>query len=331
MRVSIEPAELALLGALAEDDPARALVAEILSVVRVSHWSLARFKGGGWPDELLSSSEREDNRRAEFEELREEFFLQRELKKSGPTLTATLRRLHEPYVSGITLVFANRRREFGTLSLLRTEALGSFTSVEVQALALALDSSADRLTGLSVADDAPEASRCGDFGTSVMHVLDKELNVVLTGGSERRNAATAANHKGLPQRLPAIIEQAVRELIVAWSSDPARERPGVSHPVSFLTVRAQPLLGISGPFVGVLLERPAGGELFDKAARSFRLSPRELEALALLLEGATLNEIADKMQITSSTVQDHIKSMLGKTESRNRSELIAKVLRPRRS
>jgi DNA-binding CsgD family transcriptional regulator len=105
---------------------------------------------------------------------------------------------------------------------------------------------------------------------------------------------------------------------------------GVSHPVSFLTVRAQPLLGVSRPFVGVLLERPAGGEVFGKAARSFRLSPRELEALALLLDGATLNEIADKMQITSSTVQDHIKSMLDKTESRNRSELLAKVLRPRR-
>jgi len=32
------------------------------------------------------------------------------------------------------------------------------------------------------------------------------------------------------------------------------------------------------------------------------------------------------LYITSSTVQDHINSMLDKTESRNRSELIARVL-----
>jgi len=35
------------------------------------------------------------------------------------------------------------------------------------------------------------------------------------------------------------------------------------------------------------------------------------------------------MNITSSTVQDHIKSMLEKTNSRNRSELIAKRLESR--
>jgi hypothetical protein len=70
-------------------------------------------------------------------------------------------------------------------------------------------------------------------------VLDKELNLVLTWGSEGHSTATAANHLGLRRRLPTIIEQAVREIIVAWTSDPARERMGASHPVSFLTVREQ--------------------------------------------------------------------------------------------
>jgi hypothetical protein len=159
MPIAIEPSDLAAIGTLAEGDPARELIAEIPSVVCVSHWSFARFSGGGWPDELLSSLQREGDRRAEFEDLREEFLLQRELTKSGPTLTG----LHEPYVRGITLVFANRRREFGILSLLRTEALGPFASVEIHALALALDSSTDRLTGLSIADDLPEASLCVDL------------------------------------------------------------------------------------------------------------------------------------------------------------------------
>ena len=39
-----------------------------------------------------------------------------------------------------------------------------------------------------------------------------------------------------------------------------------------------------------------------------------------------LEEIAEALNITTSTVQDHIKSMVDKTESRNRTELIARVL-----
>ena len=45
-----------------------------------------------------------------------------------------------------------------------------------------------------------------------------------------------------------------------------------------------------------------------------------------LLDGNHLDQIAQQLYITSSTVQDHIKSMLDKTGSRNRSELIARVL-----
>jgi DNA-binding CsgD family transcriptional regulator len=63
----------------------------------------------------------------------------------------------------------------------------------------------------------------------------------------------------------------------------------------------------------------------EPAAR-FHISPRELEVLALLLDGAKLEEIGEALNITTSTVQDHIKSMVDKTDSRNRTELIARVL-----
>jgi DNA-binding NarL/FixJ family response regulator len=48
--------------------------------------------------------------------------------------------------------------------------------------------------------------------------------------------------------------------------------------------------------------------------------------LALLLDGKHVDQIAKQLYITSSTVQNHIKSMRDKTESRNRSELIARDL-----
>ncbi len=160
-----------------------------------------------------------------------------------------------------------------------------------------------------------------------MYVLDRDLGVVLAWDAEEGpTAEITALHARLAQRLPPIIEDAIRDVVDTWTSDPATQAIGVAHPVPFLTVRVQPLSGVTGLFVGVLLERPPGAEVFNRATRTFNLSPRELETLAHLLKGATLDEVAEVMHITSSTVQDHIKSMLDKTGSRNRSELIAKVL-----
>jgi DNA-binding CsgD family transcriptional regulator len=322
--------ELAPIENLAEHDPARDFIAEILSIVPVSKCSFARFRNNRAPDQLLLS-EGTDARREELDRLREEFGLQRERTTKGPRLAATLTTLREPYVSGVTLIFADKRREFGVLSLQRTAELGSFSTVEIQALALALDSSTDRLSGFTVAEASLDGAASLDaFDQPIMHVLDRDLKVVLTWDAQGgRNVPTASLHARVAQRLPAIIEDAVRDLVVTRTSDPATHVIGVAHPVPFLTVRTQPLCGPAGQFVGVILERPPGGQVFNKAARAFNVSPRELEVLAMLLQGATLGEVAKAMHITSSTVQDHISSMLEKTGSRNRSELIAKVLSPR--
>ena len=81
------------------------------------------------------------------------------------------------------------------------------------------------------------------------------------------------------------------------------------------------------PFrIGVRIERFHPSNSLAGPAARYHISPREVEVLALLLEGAKLEEIGEALSITTSTVQDHIKSMVDKTESRNRTELIARVL-----
>ena len=84
--------------------------------------------------------------------------------------------------------------------------------------------------------------------------------------------------------------------------------------------------GPAGLFIGVRIDRFQEPNSLTGAADRFHFSPREVQVLALLLDGNHLDQIAKQLHITSSTVQDHIKSMLDKTESRNRSELIARVL-----
>jgi DNA-binding NarL/FixJ family response regulator len=58
------------------------------------------------------------------------------------------------------------------------------------------------------------------------------------------------------------------------------------------------------------------------------LSRRELEVLALIAEGATNAEIAERLVIAVSTVGSHTKSILRKLEVRNRTQAAARYLRP---
>lgn len=55
------------------------------------------------------------------------------------------------------------------------------------------------------------------------------------------------------------------------------------------------------------------------------LSERELEVLRLIAQGATNKEIADQLVITVGTVKSHINHILGKLDSHNRTEAVARA------
>ncbi|MBF2057817.1 MAG: response regulator transcription factor [Cyanobacterium sp. T60_A2020_053] len=52
------------------------------------------------------------------------------------------------------------------------------------------------------------------------------------------------------------------------------------------------------------------------------LSPRELEILELVATGLTNHDIADKLEISKRTVDNHISNILTKTKTDNRVELV---------
>jgi DNA-binding NarL/FixJ family response regulator len=50
------------------------------------------------------------------------------------------------------------------------------------------------------------------------------------------------------------------------------------------------------------------------------LTPREVEVLRLISEGCSNQEIASRLVISINTVTNHVKNILGKTGSSNRTE-----------
>jgi DNA-binding CsgD family transcriptional regulator len=316
-----------------ESDPAYPIIAAILRVVPTSRWAFARLKAGGELADLLLDSR---GTGGELAQLKDEFSRQRAKVKTGARIAATLGPLGD-FESGITLLFADARANFGILTLLRTKELGSFTSSEISVLTLALDGTSESLSALrlnplqrvpdSTALGNKRADRENQREPGAFYVLDSDLQIVLTWtGEEHRRIALTGLRTRIADRLPHVLEETVRDLIAGWQSDPASQKAGIAHPVPFLVVRTQPLSGPQGLFIGVRLDRfQASHSLVGPAAR-FHISPRELQVLALLLDGAKLEEIGAQLHITPSTVQDHIKSMVEKTDSRNRTELIARVL-----
>jgi DNA-binding CsgD family transcriptional regulator len=304
-------------------------------VVPASKWAFARLGRDGELFGLLADAERKDG---ELTTLKSELSLQRAQVKTGARIASMLGPLGN-FQSGVTLLFADAQANFGILTLMRTAELGAFTSTEVSMLTLALDASSERLSALrlypSEAHSRALAREAGDRAaipkdgdtSSASYVLDSDLHIVLAwSGEDRRRVAITDATTRLDDRLPAVLEETVRELVSGWQDDPGSRGAGAARPVPFLVVRTQPMSGPTGLFIGVRIERSEAANSLAGPAARYHISPRELQVLALLLDGAKLEDIGRQLFITSSTVQDHIKSMVEKTGSRNRTELIARVL-----
>ena len=306
-------------------DPVRHIIAAIVDLVPVSDWAFAVLAEDAI-ERVVSSSPGLDEawwkRRAP----------QRERQHAGYRVSPILHDLG-PYRSGLSLTFADRRTEFGVLTLLRTDELGPFTSGEIRLLVFALVWASDHLSTRrlmethAVYEERAEREQLEELKDardhSALYVLDQDYSIVLAWNAvPEETAAIAASETHLPQR----IEDSVRQLTRDWTIDPATRKTGAARPTPFLVVLTQPLVGPNGFFIGVVIQLFKQPHSLTAAAAQFAMSPREAQVLVLLLDGAQIPEVGERLSIAPSTVQDHIKSLLHKTASKNRSQMIAKVL-----
>ena len=97
----------------------------------------------------------------------------------------------------------------------------------------------------------------------------------------------------------------------------------------WLTLRAARLEGPGAPEqrdIAVTIDRTTPAGRLDLFARCCALSDRETELLRHLSTGADTRESADRMSVSGLTVQDHLKSVFGKTGVRSRRELLVRAV-----
>ncbi len=144
------------------------------------------------------------------------------------------------------------------------------------------------------------------------------------GVASRELAELIAPQNG---NLPEYLESAVRRLTKSWDFTRIETCiAGTAYPIPGFSVRVAPMRGDDGILIAVFVEPCRGRVSIDHMAATFNISPREREVLHALLDGHSVSDIAEILNLAESTVNDHIGRLIVKTNSRNRIEMASTLL-----
>jgi DNA-binding CsgD family transcriptional regulator len=95
---------------------------------------------------------------------------------------------------------------------------------------------------------------------------------------------------------------------------------------SGLIARVRGVAGTLGSFTAVLTEPFRARNHLDAGRRKYNLTIREFDVLRRLMAGKTTAEIGTELGIAVSTVAIHVRSLLTKTSTHTRAEMIGRIV-----
>jgi DNA-binding CsgD family transcriptional regulator len=221
----------------------------------------------------------------------------------------------------VSLVFRDRFGCWGFLDLWRVG--GVFTAADarrVAAFAGPVTAVLREAAAAAFVARRPSAARPGP----VVLLLSPELEVI---------GQTPQTHEYLQTLIPSGQGRApvpasaynVAAQLLAVESGVDDHQPSARVHLSaglWLTLRAARI----GTDIAVTIEESTPAERLGLFTRASALSAREAELLTQLASGAGTREIASRMFLSEHTVQDHLKSVFAKTQTRSRKALLARAL-----
>jgi DNA-binding CsgD family transcriptional regulator len=163
----------------------------------------------------------------------------------------------------------------------------------------------------------PPAALTIDAANRIVMANEQSLEVL------RRYAGDSKEHKKfdeLPPRLKELAVQLRRDL---------GERADVlfAAPVAAdLCVRGCLMDSPEGSYLLLFFERPRRRTPDLPNLRHYELTRREQEVATLVLQGLSNRSIADRLTLTTYTVQGYLKSIFAKTGVHNRAALVSSIL-----
>ncbi len=215
-----------------------------------------------------------------------------------------------------------RGRAWGCVVLHRTEMTGDFSPQEARLLARLSRPVAEALRSSYRVDAARRADEDRAPGLLVLDAHDEvELTtppaVVLLSLLAREDPA----HRSVP---PAALALAAE---VRSQGRAGRSAPPLHIPTSsgWLTMYGSLPDGASGGRVAIVVQRADAEYSVPMRLEAFGLTAREREVAAFIARGLDTAAIAEHLVISPWTVQDHLKAVFAKTQTRSRRELLSQV------
>ncbi len=230
----------------------------------------------------------------------------------------------DPYKHGLAVHLSDERGGHGALLLMRRGESGEFMLQERALLTRARDDVLRALAShANFEGELTDLERAKMRSAPSIILLDEHLAIEYVSRPRRLRRLGRWSFAGT--RLPGALETPIREITMLWR-DPAQRVEDAFMPAPDLIVRVLPVERGARYAIALVLEPYASRAPLGEAIRRFRLTNRELEVIALLFSGLSAQEVAQRLAISDTTVNDHVKRLLSKTGSANRTEMAAKLL-----
>jgi DNA-binding CsgD family transcriptional regulator len=220
-----------------------------------------------------------------------------------------------------SLVFRDRFGCWGFLDLWREG--GAFTAADARRVATFAAPVTAALREAQAATFVARPSSASRPGPVVL-LLSPELEVIGQTPQTHEYLQTLVPPEQGRAPVPASAYNVAAQLLAAEAGVDDHQASARVHLSAglWLTMRAAHI----GADIAVTIEESTPVERLGLFARASALSARESELLTHLVSGADTREVAGRMFLSEHTVQDHLKSVFAKTQTRSRKALLARAL-----
>jgi DNA-binding NarL/FixJ family response regulator len=233
-------------------------------------------------------------------------------------------------------VFADQYGCWGFLDLWRHRRHGPFDTADAHLLA-ALSAPLARALRRCQARTfvEPAAAHRRDAGPVVL-TLDDGLRITSRTAASQAWLEVLLPPEPSEQAVPAGVYNVAAQLLSAEEGIDDHPAVARTHLAGgfWLTLRAARLSAEKEPAASaggggtivVTIEEASAADRLDLFGRAFGLTSRERELLSLLAVGSDTRALARQMSLSEHTVQDHLKSIFAKTDSRDRIAVLSRAL-----
>ncbi len=230
------------------------------------------------------------------------------------------------YKDELRVVLRSGGNTWGAFVLFRGRGSPDFTAQEAALLALISEPAGAALRGSLLAACVAEMESVSDRGLVVLGLNNTiesatpEAEALLDELSE----VGPPDPENVPHTVQAVALEARRRALPSEQADIVSRSRARTRSGRWVTLHATLLAG-SAEQVAVFIEPSRPLEIASLILQAYGLTKREGELVRLVLHGLDTEQIAEALEISTYTVQDHLKAIFDKTGAGSRKELVARI------